>query len=120
MKPKPAAIIYAMDVAGTFLFAVEGAIAAADAGLDVFGIMVLSFSTALVGGVVRDMLIGAFPPQAIKDWRYPAIAFAGGAATFFLHRYFLEIPRTLFIGLACFGLRIVAVCQHWSLPRLHR
>jgi hypothetical protein len=79
MKPKPAAIIYAMDVAGTFLFAVEGAIAAADAGLDVFGIMVLSFSTALVGGVVRDMLIGSFPPQAIKDWRYPAIAFAGGA-----------------------------------------
>jgi uncharacterized membrane protein YeiH len=109
MKTKPAAIIYAMDVAGTFLFAVEGAIAAADAGLDVFGIMVLSFSTALVGGVVRDMLIGAVPPQAIKDWRYPAIAFAGGAATFFLHRYFLEIPRTLFIGLDAAALSLFAI-----------
>jgi uncharacterized membrane protein YeiH len=67
MKFKSADIIFALDIAGTFLFAVEGAVVAAEAGLDVFGILVLSFSTALVGGVVRDLLIGAVPPQAIKD-----------------------------------------------------
>ena len=109
MRGKATGIVFAMDVAGTFLFAVEGAIAAADAVLDVFGIMVLSFSTALVGGVARDVLIGAVPPQAIRDWRYPAIAFAGGAATFFLHRYFLEIPRPLFIGLDALALSLFAV-----------
>ena len=72
---------------------VEGAIVAADAGLDVFGILVLSFSTALIGGVARDLLIGAVPPQAIKDWRYPAVAFAAGAATFLFHHYVVAIPQ---------------------------
>ncbi len=42
---------------------------AGQAGFDVFGVLVLSFSTALIGGVMRDILIGAVPPQAIKDWR---------------------------------------------------
>jgi uncharacterized membrane protein YeiH len=101
--------IFFLDVAGTFLFAVEGAIVAADAGFDVFGILVMSFSTALVGGVARDLLIGAVPPQAIKDWRYPAIAFAGGIATFLWHRYLLAIPRPVFIGLDAAALSLFAI-----------
>ena len=109
MKLKSADIIFALDIAGTFLFAVEGAVVAAEAGLDVFGILVLSFSTALVGGVARDLLIGAVPPQAIKDWRYPAIAFAAGAATFFLHRYVVAIPRPVFITLDAAALSLFAV-----------
>jgi uncharacterized membrane protein YeiH len=109
MKLKSVDIIFALDVAGTFLFAVEGAVAAAEAGLDVFGILVLSFSTALIGGVVRDLLIGAVPPQAIKDWRYPAIAFAAGAATFFFHRYVVVIPRPVFITLDAAALSLFAI-----------
>jgi uncharacterized membrane protein YeiH len=109
MKLKSVDIIFALDVAGTFLFAVEGAVTAAEAGLDVFGILVLSFSTALIGGVVRDLLIGAVPPQAIKDWRYPAIAFAAGAATFFFHRYVVAIPRPVFITLDAAALSLFAI-----------
>ena len=109
MKLKSPTVIFALDVAGTFLFAVEGAIAAADAGLDAFGILVLSFSVALIGGVVRDLLIGAVPPQAIKDWRYPAVAFLGGIVTFFLHRYVIAIPRPVFITLDAAALSLFAV-----------
>ena len=109
LKAKSNAVIFAMDLAGTFLFAVEGAIVAANSGFDVFGIMVMSFSTALVGGVARDLLIGAVPPQAIKDWRYPAVAFTGGAATFFLHRYVAEVPQSLFIGLDAAALSLFAI-----------
>jgi uncharacterized membrane protein YeiH len=109
MKLKSVDIIFALDVAGTFLFAVEGAVVAAEAGLDVFGVFVLSFSTALVGGVARDLLIGSVPPQAIKDWRYPAIAFAAGAATFFFHRYVVAIPRPVFITLDAAALSLFAV-----------
>jgi uncharacterized membrane protein YeiH len=109
MNVKPASIIFALDIAGTFLFAVEGAVTAAEAGLDVFGILVLSFSTALIGGVVRDLLIGAVPPQAIKDWRYPTIAFAAGAAAFFLHRYVVAIPRPVFVTLDAAALSLFAV-----------
>jgi uncharacterized membrane protein YeiH len=109
MRLKSTDIIFALDIAGTFLFAVEGAVVAAEAGLDVFGILVLSFSTALVGGVARDLLIGAVPPQAIKDWRYPAVAFAAGAATFFFHRYVVAIPRPVFITLDAAALSLFAV-----------
>jgi uncharacterized membrane protein YeiH len=109
MKLKSIGTIFALDLAGTFLFAVEGAIAAADAGLDVFGILVLSFSTALIGGVVRDLLIGAVPPQAIKDWHYPAVAFAAGAATFLFHHYVVAIPRPVFIALDAAALSLFAI-----------
>jgi uncharacterized membrane protein YeiH len=43
----------------------EGALAGIDAGLDVFGLLVLSFVTALGGGPIRDLLIGAIPPNSI-------------------------------------------------------
>ncbi len=53
-------ISVAVDLVAIFLFAVEGAAAAVSGNLDFFGLMVLAFSTALVGGVVRDLLIGQF------------------------------------------------------------
>ena len=59
----------AVDLAGTFLFAIEGSTAAIVGHLDLLGIMVLSFATALAGGVIRDVLIGAVPPEAFRDWR---------------------------------------------------
>ena len=100
----------AVDLVATFLFAVEGASAAVSGGLDFFGLMVLAFSTALVGGVVRDLLIGAVPPQAIRDWRYSAAAFAGAFAVFFLHRYLQLVPNKVMISLdaACLALFAVA------------
>lgn len=65
-------IVLAADLAGTAVFAIEGANAAIGAGLDLFGVMVLSLVVALGGGVIRDLLIGARPPSAVSDWRYPA------------------------------------------------
>jgi hypothetical protein len=63
-------LLLVVDLIGTFVFAVEGALAGIDAGLDVFGLLVLSFVTALGGGTIRDLLIGAIPPNSIRDWRY--------------------------------------------------
>ena len=71
-------LLLVVDLIGTFVFAVEGALAGIDAGLDVFGLLVLSFVTALGGGTIRDLLIGAIPPNSIRDWRYGATAFSGG------------------------------------------
>ena len=51
-----------IDLAGTFAFAVSGAVAAKNKGLDVFGILVVAFTVACGGGIVRDLCIGAVPP----------------------------------------------------------
>lgn len=78
--------LFAADIAGTLIFAIEGAVAAVRGNLDLMGLMVLAFATALGGGIIRDLLIGDTPPASLKDWRYAATAFAGAAMVFFLHR----------------------------------
>ena len=78
-------IVLVADLAGTAVFAAEGAITAMQSGLDLLGVMVLSFVVALGGGVIRDLLIGATPPNAVRDWRYPALAFVTGLLTFIFH-----------------------------------
>src|SRR5260221_7468522 len=109
MKNGATRLIFVADLAGILVFAVEGALAAILGELDLLGVMVLSFATALGGGVIRDLLIGAIPPQAIRDWRYSAVAFAGGALTFFLYPFIRHIPDQVLIGLDAAGLAFFAV-----------
>ena len=59
----------ALDLAGTFVFALSGATARVKRGLDLFGVLVLSFVAGNFGGITRDLMIGAVPPAAIGDWR---------------------------------------------------
>lgn len=63
-----------IDLAGTFAFAMSGAIAARHKGLDVFGILVVAFTVACGGGIIRDLCLGAVPPVGLSDWRYLAAA----------------------------------------------
>jgi len=82
IKYDSARMLLVVDLLGTFVFAVEGAIAGIAANLDLLGLTVVAFSTALSGGIIRDLLIGAIPPNSIRDWRYPTVAFVGGAVAF--------------------------------------
>ncbi|MFY9731190.1 MAG: TRIC cation channel family protein [Candidatus Acidiferrales bacterium] len=97
------------DIAGTFLFAIEGATAAVTGDLDLLGLMVLAFSTALAGGITRDLLIGAVPPQSLRDWRYPTVAFTGAAIVFLLHPLFENLPTQPLIVLDAGALALFAV-----------
>ena len=97
------------DLAGTFLFAVEGALIAVPANLDLLGVMVLAFSTALVGGIIRDVLIGAVLPASLRDWRYATAAFTGGVIVFFLHPYVRSIPAPVIMTLDAVALSLFAV-----------
>lgn len=102
-------VVLVADLAGTVVFAIEGATAAIHAGLDLLGVLVLSFIVALGGGIVRDLLIGATPPSAIKDWRYPALAFIAGLGTFLLHKQVDALPALLLSTLDAAGLALFAV-----------
>lgn len=61
MKPSAAEILLIIEAAGTFAFAVSGAMAAIRSRFDLFGIFVLAFVTAIGGGTIRDLLIGNLP-----------------------------------------------------------
>lgn len=53
--------IVAFDIVGVAAFSVAGAFAAMEKKLDVFGIFIIAFVTALGGGTLRDVLIGEVP-----------------------------------------------------------
>ena len=102
-------LLFALDIAGTLLFAMEGASAGIDNNLDLLGLLVLAFATALGGGIVRDLLIGDVPPAGLKDWRYAATAVAGGTVVILLHRFLDTIPANLTMVLDAAGLAFFAI-----------
>lgn len=77
------ALLLALDLGGTFAFALSGAlIAIRVAKLDVIGVVTVGMVTALGGGIVRDIFIDSLPPATFSDWRYLAVAAAGSLFAF--------------------------------------
>lgn len=76
---------HALDLAGIFVFAISGALLAVRKNFDVFGIAVLAEVTALGGGLLRDLIIGAVPPAAFSDLGYFLMPLVATALVFFLH-----------------------------------
>ncbi|HET9819359.1 MAG TPA: trimeric intracellular cation channel family protein [Rhodanobacteraceae bacterium] len=83
MPQIPHLLLLVLDLGGTFVFAISGAMAAVKHRLDVFGVLVLAFAAGNAGGITRDLLIGAVPPAAIADWKYLCVSVAAGLITFF-------------------------------------
>src|SRR5689334_4318229 len=98
--------VEALDLAGTFVFAISGASAGLRRRFDVFGVLVLSFVAANFGGISRDVLIGAVPPAGIADWRYLGISLLAGIVTLYWNPVIdkLRSPVLMFdaAGLALF------------------
>src|SRR3954454_17006288 len=76
-------LLLGLDLVETFVFALSGAVAGVRRRLDLFGVLVLSFVAGNLGGITRDLVIGAVPPAAIGDWRYLAVSLLAGAVTFY-------------------------------------
>ncbi len=109
MRAETDRLLYAVDLAGTLFFGIEGAMAAIGGNLDLLGLLVLAAATAFGGGIIRDLLIGDIPPASLQDWRYVAVAVAGGASAFFLHRAVEGIPAWLLTSVDAAGLSLFAV-----------
>lgn len=59
-----------LDYAGTIAFAVSGALVGMNKRLDIFGVFIVCFATALGGGTLRDVLIGKTPVMWMQDISY--------------------------------------------------
>jgi uncharacterized membrane protein YeiH len=77
-----ATFLLVLDLCGTFVFALSGAMAAVKHRFDLFGVLVLAFAAATAGGIIRDVLLGVEPPPAIQDWRYIGVSLLAGLITF--------------------------------------
>ncbi len=104
----PHMLIATFDGLGSFVFALSGAVLAVQKRFDIFGVLFLSFVVAAIGGITRDVLIGAVPPASIAGWHTFAIAIAGGLLTFYVYPTIQSLSRPVLL-LDAIGLAVFAV-----------
>ncbi|MEM9821242.1 MAG: trimeric intracellular cation channel family protein, partial [Bacteroidota bacterium] len=90
-------LIYIIDLLGTLVFAISGALAAANKRMDVFGASVIAFVTAVGGGTIRDVLIGSQPVGWMKDLNYLLMIGIGIGFAFLFKKGIQQLRRTFFL-----------------------
>lgn len=89
--------LYSFELAGTFFFAISGALAIQDHHNDLFGAGFLGFVTAIGGGTLRDIMLGSYPLVWIGDTYFLYAIFAGIASAYFFYKGLIRLKRTLLI-----------------------
>lgn len=89
--------LHIIDILGTFSFAVSGAFFAMEKKLDPFGVLILSFVTAIGGGTLRDMMIGDLPVGWLRDGTATVVIFLGAIGSMFFGQWLKKINATLFL-----------------------
>lgn len=97
-----------LDLLGTLAFAISGALAGRERRLDLFGMTILAFATAIGGGTVRDMMIGYTPVMWLTNLNYFYVTLLGVAMAIVFYKKFNFLRYSLFlfdtIGIAVFTL----------------
>ena len=86
-----------LDLLGVFVFAISGALLGVRRGFDVIGLIVLAECTALGGGILRDLSIGATPPAAFVQTPYLVTPIVAAVLTFFGHRQINRINSAMLV-----------------------
>jgi len=113
-------LLIVAELVGLAVFAASGALAAVHARLDVFGVVVLGLTTALGGGVIRDLLLGITPPTTLRDWPYIAVPVVVALAVFGFHPQVARLRRAVLladaVGLGLFTVTGTATALAHNVP----
>ncbi|MGW5265746.1 trimeric intracellular cation channel family protein [Microbispora sp. NPDC004025] len=111
-----------LDLVGIFVFALSGALQGVRERLDVVGIAVLAFFTAVGGGIMRDLFIGV-QPAALRDTAYLLVPVVATVIAFFWHpQVERAMPAVLVFDAAGLGLFCAvgtAKALHYGLAPMH-
>lgn len=106
--------MFILELIGAAAFAVAGAMEALEKRADIFGVIFLAVTTALGGGVIRDILLGQLPPRMFVSYPYLLVALLAALAVFadayvrreryIRHKEKLDAVNNIFdaVGLAVF------------------
>lgn len=83
-------VFFLMEMIGTVAYACSGAMVAIEKRLDLLGIIVLGETTAVGGGMIRDIIIGIHPPALFVDPIYVIAAFVSVMVLFVAVKYFYQ------------------------------
>ena len=84
-----------IDIAGIAVFSISGVFAAMEKKLDVFGVFIIAFITALGGGTLRDVLIGQLPVSWMYNLNYGLIVLLSTLAAMFFSNIIGNYQKTL-------------------------
>lgn len=86
-----------IEISGTVAFAISGAFSAMQKRMDIFGVIIMGFVTAIGGGTIRDILIGDTPVSWMRDYKLPLIILGTVIAAIFFKKYIKTFKVTLFL-----------------------
>ncbi len=106
--------ILVLEIIGTVAFAVSGAMTGLKKRMDIFGVAILGLTTAVGGGILRDIILGINPPKTFQEPRYALIAIVIGVIIFIpaIHRWLmrkLPVFETVLMIMDALGLGIFTV-----------
>ena len=105
--------LFVFEIIGTAAYAVLGALKAVKKEMDMFGTVVLGLTTAIGGGVIRDIILGSAPPRAFVHPVYAAVAIIFSAVVLLpaIRKYTVdnEIYNKIMFMLDTFGLALFTV-----------
>lgn len=106
------------DTIGLVAFSITGALLAIDAQFNFFGVIILSFLTAVGGGVLRDTMINQVPSVLISDF-YGSIALIVALLLIISNALWnLNTVSVAIIATLAITLRLLAYTKQWHLPKL--
>lgn len=90
-------IVSYLDMLGTIVFAISGTLTARNNQFDLFGAFVIAFVTALGGGMIRDLCLGAAPVLWVAQPNYLNYVIIGYLLALFFETYILRLRKTMFL-----------------------
>lgn len=95
-----------IDIIGTAAFSISGVFAAMEKRLDIFGIFIVAFMTAIGGGTIRDVIIGNLPVSWTRTSNYSIVIFLSAAIAMLFYKLINDYDKILMffdsIGLGFF------------------
>lgn len=91
-------IFFVIEVIGTIAFASSGAMVAIKKQLDLLGVVVLGATTAVGGGMMRDIILGNLPPSLFTNPVYVLTAFFTVLLLFVIVRLNQQILESRYIA----------------------
>ncbi|SHG41613.1 trimeric intracellular cation channel family protein [Winogradskyella jejuensis] len=89
--------IQTIDILGTIAFAISGVLVAMNKKMDAFGVFIIAFVTAVGGGTLRDVLIGATPVFWMKDMTFISVISLAALFAVLFRNYLKHLRRSLFL-----------------------
>jgi uncharacterized membrane protein YeiH len=86
-----------IDILGTAAFSISGVFAAMDKKLDIFGVFIIAFITAIGGGTIRDVMIGDFPVAWMRSNNYSIVIFVSAAIAILFYKLIKDYDKILLV-----------------------